>query len=629
MKTDFVSSVSHELRTPLTSILGFAKLIHKKLTETIFPGLSTDDKKVQRAIKQVSENIEIVVAEGTRLTKLINDVLDIAKMEAGKIDWQMEPLTVSELVDRALAATSALFETKGLTAVREVAPELPGLVGDRDRLIQVLINLISNAVKFQDSGTVTCRAERQGDWVKISVIDQGMGIAPEDIPKVFEKFKQVGDTLTSKPQGTGLGLPISKEIVEHHQGQLWADSVLGQGSTFWFTLPVPAEVVAAPPEGQPPAPPAVAAAVVPRVVLVVDDEANIRQLVRQELEPLGYTIHEASDGMAAIAKLRTLRPDAILLDLSMPSLNGFEVTAILKNAPHSAGIPIVIVSALDEHQRALAVGADGYVTKPIRFEVLTATLEKAIAARAQQPVGDLHNQPVDLGGLLRLLQAERHVEVPPLVLVVEDDDGVRSLLRQELEGRGYGVREARNGREALAQIAESTPDLITLDILMPEMDGFELARQLKSHPATARIPIAVISVLDRCEGGLRIEADRYFTKPLDVELLAQDVRALLTEKEHQQRVLVCTNPQDSLGHHLAQTLQHHGFTVDTVQTGEEFAAQVRQANPDAIVVDGAFVEYYRKIQAQSSLAPTVSVLVAPEQVHPENPAHAAPPSDSV
>ncbi|NJK60631.1 MAG: HAMP domain-containing protein, partial [Oscillatoriales cyanobacterium SM2_1_8] len=140
MKTDFVSSVSHELRTPLTSILGFAKLIHKKLTETIFPALNTDDKKTQRAVKQVGENIEIVVAEGTRLTKLINDVLDIAKMEAGKLDWRMESLTVTELVDRALAATSALFEAKGLVAAREVAPDLPGLVGDRDRLIQVLIN---------------------------------------------------------------------------------------------------------------------------------------------------------------------------------------------------------------------------------------------------------------------------------------------------------------------------------------------------------------------------------------------------------------------------------------------------------------------------------------------------------
>ncbi len=618
MKTDFVSSVSHELRTPLTSILGFAKLIHKKLTETVFPALKTEDKKIQRAVKQVSENIEIVVVEGTRLTKLINNLLDIAKMEAGKLDWRMEPLTVSELVDRALAATASLFEAKGLTAVREVAPDLPGLVGDRDRLIQVLINLIANAVKFQDRGTVTCRAEHLGDSVKISVIDQGVGIAPADIPKVFEKFKQVGDTLTGKPQGTGLGLPIAKEIVEHHQGQLGADSVVGQGSTFWFTLPVPKAAVA-PPPATPPTVPLMPKG--PRVLLVVDDDANIRQLVRQELEPLGYTIHEASDGMAALAQLRTLRPDAILLDLSMPALNGFEVTAILKNTPHSAGIPIVIVSALDEQPRALSMGADGYVTKPIRFETLIESLEQAIAARAQQPVGNLQNQPVDLEGLLQLLPAEDCVAAPPLVLVVEDDDGVRSLLRQELESRGYGVREARNGREALSQIAESPPDLITLDILMPEMDGFELARQLQSHPATARIPIAVISVLDRGEGGLRIEADRYFTKPLDVELLVQDVRTLLTAKEP--RVLIGTHPQDELGQRLAQILQSHGFIVDRVQTGEELAAQVHQATPDAIVVDGALVESYRKIQAQRSRVATVSVLVAPEQVPSKNPIHDA------
>jgi len=241
MKTEFVSSVSHELRTPLTSVLGFAKLIQKKLEETIFPLMPNDDKKVQRTVRQIGENMEIIVSEGVRLTKLINEVLDIAKMEAGKVDWKMEPIKIEDVVDRAMAATSALFEQKGLAAGKEVEDDLPSIIGDKDRLIQVVINLISNAIKFQNAGIVTCKVGKVGEKVKVSVIDQGIGIAPEDLPKVFEKFKQVGDTLTKKPQGTGLGLPISKEIVEYHGGEILVESELGKGTTFSFTIPIPSD----------------------------------------------------------------------------------------------------------------------------------------------------------------------------------------------------------------------------------------------------------------------------------------------------------------------------------------------------------------------------------------------------
>jgi PAS domain S-box-containing protein len=238
MKTDFVSSVSHELRTPLTSVLGFAKLIQKKLNDNLFPLIVSDDKKVQRSIRQVGENIEIIVSEGERLTRLINEVLDIAKMEAGKIDWKMELITMEEIVDRALSATSSLFDNKGLQAIKDIESTLPKIMGDQDRLIQVMINLISNAVKFQETGSVTCAVRHEGDNLTVSVIDQGIGIAVEDLPKVFEKFRQVGDTLTKKPKGTGLGLPISKEIVEHHGGKIWLESELDKGTTFFFTIPI-------------------------------------------------------------------------------------------------------------------------------------------------------------------------------------------------------------------------------------------------------------------------------------------------------------------------------------------------------------------------------------------------------
>ena len=178
----------------------------------------------------MEDNLKVVVSEGERLTKLIDDVLDLAKIEAGKLEWHMEPVAVADIIERATAATSSLFEQKGLKAGEvEIAPGLPTVTGDRDRLIQVVINLISNAVKFTDAGSVTCRAVRRGEQLVVSVSDTGMGISPADQPKVFERFKQVGDTLTDKPKGTGLGLPICREIVEHHGGRIWVESETREG----------------------------------------------------------------------------------------------------------------------------------------------------------------------------------------------------------------------------------------------------------------------------------------------------------------------------------------------------------------------------------------------------------------
>jgi signal transduction histidine kinase/HAMP domain-containing protein len=241
-KSAFLANVSHELRTPLTSVVGFAKMIRKRLDERVFPLVPQDDPRAQRAVDQVRSNVEIIVAEGDRLTTLINNVLDLAKIEAGKVDWVMEPLQVDTIVDRGVAATTALFEEKGLELTQDVEEGLPTVIGDRDSLIQVVINLLSNAVKFTDQGSVSCRAQLVGSDIVVSVSDTGMGIAEADQPRVFEQFAQVGDTLTGKPLGTGLGLPICKQIVERHGGRLWVESVVGSGSTFSFTLPTRSSV---------------------------------------------------------------------------------------------------------------------------------------------------------------------------------------------------------------------------------------------------------------------------------------------------------------------------------------------------------------------------------------------------
>jgi signal transduction histidine kinase len=240
-KGQFLANVSHELRTPLTSVVGFTKIVRKRLDDVVLPALpvssSQPDPRLERTVAQVRENLAIMVAEGDRLTALINDVLDLEKIEAGRMEFRREPLDVVEAVDQATAATAALFETTGLELRREVA-DVPPVVGDRHRLVQVVINLLSNAVKFTPSGSVTVRVARSDGEVVVSVTDTGTGIPPEDRDRVFEAFAQSGDSLTDKPRGTGLGLPISREIVEQHGGRLWLESEVGVGSTFSFSLPV-------------------------------------------------------------------------------------------------------------------------------------------------------------------------------------------------------------------------------------------------------------------------------------------------------------------------------------------------------------------------------------------------------
>ena len=237
-KSTFLSNVSHELRTPLTSVVGFSKLISKRLADVVFPAVAPGDPKVDRAMRQVTDNLAIIVEEGDRLTALINDTLDLAKIEAGRMEWREEPVAIGEVVERAVAATASLLGgDTGPRLVVHLDPDLPRITGDRDRLIQVVINLISNAVKFTPTGHITVTGTATDDGVEVAVADTGIGIAPEDHDKVFEQFGQAGDTLTDKPRGTGLGLAICREIVEHHGGRLWLDSAVGAGSTFRFHLP--------------------------------------------------------------------------------------------------------------------------------------------------------------------------------------------------------------------------------------------------------------------------------------------------------------------------------------------------------------------------------------------------------
>jgi signal transduction histidine kinase len=238
LKSEFISTVSHELRTPLTSIIGFSKLNKSKFIKTILPQMNLEDNKIKKACQQLSDNSDIIVSEAERLSQIVNNILDISKIEAGKMEYNAQIISVGDIIDKSIAAVEALLIEKNLKLVKEIDKQLPFIIGDKDKLMQVIINLMSNAIKFTDEGSITCSACLMGGNLKVSIIDTGVGVSEEDYERVFEKFVQVGDNLTAKPKGTGLGLPICKSIIAQHGGQIWVEKGIERGSNFSFTLPI-------------------------------------------------------------------------------------------------------------------------------------------------------------------------------------------------------------------------------------------------------------------------------------------------------------------------------------------------------------------------------------------------------
>jgi signal transduction histidine kinase/CheY-like chemotaxis protein/ligand-binding sensor domain-containing protein len=457
-KSAFLSTVSHELRTPLTSVLGFAKIIRKRLENKIFPAVSIDDQKIKKSMKQVSENLNVVVSEGERLTTLINDVLDLAKIESGKMEWNKKPIFLQDVINRAIASTSSLFEEKRLSLKKKIPEDLPLIHADEDKLIQVVINLLSNAVKFTDKGKVVIEASLDNDQIMVEIQDTGIGIEEEDKHKVFERFRQAGDTLTDKPKGTGLGLPICREIIEHHGGIIWMKSEPGVGSTFFFSIPAVGESITQPPiqldrilkslKKQIKHSSLNTIETIP-TILVVDDDTPIRSLLRQELTDAGYNVREAANGKAALDMVRMAKPNLIILDVMMPEINGFDVAAVLKNDPATMDIPIIILSIVQDKERGLRIGVDRYLTKPINTEQLFHEVEELL----EQGVSKKK------------------------VLVVDEDISAVKTLSDVLSARGYKVMET-SADNLMEKATESMPDIIMLNSVNGDQ---KMIKDLKSQ----------------------------------------------------------------------------------------------------------------------------------------------------
>ncbi len=485
MKNEFVSMVSHELRTPLTSIKGYVDLI--------VDGEAGEINAVQR------EFLEIVQENSDRLVSLINDLLDISRIESGRVHLRIEPLDPRDVVSGVIDTFRTYAEQSGLTLIADIEPDLPRVAADADRVGQVLMNLTSNAVKYSPGGgSVTIRAARDGDFVNLGVSDTGIGISEDDQRQLFTKFFRVDSSLTREIGGTGLGLSICKSVVELHGGTIWVTSAEGEGSTFTFSLPVArADLVRTPSVEGPLGPQA-------GTVLVIDRDEEVADLVGTYLEQRGYDVVKAHTASQALAVAEAVKPALITLDVMLDAGDGFELLQHLKENPATSTIPVVVLSIVTDEGRSLRLGAADYLEKPIDKSRLMKLIDDLIGAKAS-----------------------------PVVLVVDDDRHIVESLSHTLRAKGFAVAQAFDGREALAAVEAAPPDLILLDLRMPDIDGYQVIREVKSHGSTEHIPIVVMTAhrIDHDKIDILKLAAEHVAKPFSPETLAERVESVLRGRD--------------------------------------------------------------------------------------------------
>ncbi|THF84158.1 hybrid sensor histidine kinase/response regulator [Cohnella fermenti] len=460
-KSQFLANMSHELRTPLNAIIGYSEMLKEEAEEADVLGIADDLGKIHQA--------------GKHLLTLINDILDLSKIEAGKMDLYLETSDLSLLVQDVVTTITPLFEQRGNRLKVEV--QAGELRTDVTKLRQVLFNLLSNASKFTDTGEVeftAAFAEELGQpIVQFRVKDSGIGMTEEQVGSLFQAFRQADSSTTKKYGGTGLGLAISQKLCHMLGGRIEADSIYGEGSTFTATLPLlPPEDAglsadnAALPIGRMPDKSSV------DTVLVIDDDPTMLQLMSRLLSKEGCSVALARNGQEGIRLARELRPRLISLDVLMPGMDGWSVLAELKNDPLTASIPVIMISMTDEKGLGYALGAADFVTKPVYKERMIQILDKHVP--------------------------QRHVDP---ILVIEDDTPTGQMMTYMLEREGYRAYRAEDGRKALDLLETLDPKLILLDLMMPNMDGFEFAKELRERKerGCGELPIIVLTAKDITE----------------------------------------------------------------------------------------------------------------------------------
>ena len=455
LKSQFLANMSHELRTPLNAIIGVTEMLLEDARD-----LKRDDE---------IEPLERVLRAGRHLLELINDILDLSKIEAGRMDLHADTFPIALLVGDVVK-TIEMTGKNGNKLVLECPPDIGSMHADQIRVRQVLLNLMSNANKFTKDGTVSVKVQREAregrDWIAVAVTDTGIGMTPEQLSRLFNDFVQADASTTRKYGGTGLGLAISRRLCQMMGGEITVTSEPGKGSTFLMSLPAESGAV-------PVAAPARPAAVLPAgetprgsVILVIDDDQSVLDLTERFLTRKGFKVVTANNGHEGLRLARELHPAAITLDVLMPQLDGWTVLAAIKGDPELADIPVILMTIIDDRTRGYALGATEYLIKPVSREKLTAVLRAACGTAGRK------------------------------VLVIDDDEIMRSGVCQSLQRDGWEVSEAANGRIGIERLGQSRPDVIMLDLVMPEMNGFEFLVEMRSKPEWRDIPVLVVTAKD-------------------------------------------------------------------------------------------------------------------------------------
>jgi len=453
LKSQFLANMSHELRTPLNSIIGFSRVILK--------GIDGPVSEMQ------NQDLTAIYNSGQHLLGLINDILDLARIEAGKMELNFEEVQLAEMVHSVFSTAKGLVKEKPVKLVEKIPEDMPGIRGDTMRVRQVLLNLISNASKFTDEGSITVESVLQNGpdgklEALINVIDTGPGISPEGQEKLFKAFSQVDGSATRKSGGSGLGLSICANLVQLHGGRIGVSSEEGKGSTFWFTIPVYNQPTEKIPEGK-------------KVVLAIDDDPQVISLYERYLNSQDYHVIPLTDPSKAKDKVIELKPFAITLDIMMPNIDGWTVLTNLKSDPATRDTPIIICSIVEQSDKGFNLGASDYLVKPINEDDLLSALTR------QNKDGKIRN-----------------------VTIIDDDtDDLRLLEKILNEHEKFNINLCEGGRKGWEAINKNVPDLIILDIFMPDMDGFTILEKLRDEPSLHDIPVLVVS-----GGGLTAEQQK-------------------------------------------------------------------------------------------------------------------------
>jgi signal transduction histidine kinase/DNA-binding response OmpR family regulator len=451
-KSDFLASMSHELRTPLSAIIGFSALMR-------------DEPLADSRRSVPDEWIEHVHRSGDHLLALINDVLDLTKIEAGRINLERESFPMGMALGESVEGLRPLADRKSIDMVLDC--EEGAITADRGRLRQIVYNLLSNAIKFTpDGGRIVVEGRWSGNEARISVTDTGVGIAAADLESVFEEFRQVGD-LKAREAGTGLGLALCRRLAEAHGGRMEVTSEVGRGSRFEVILPDSRSE----PKAAAPVTAALELATSGANILVIEDDPGAVRLLRTYLEGEGYQVTVATDGESGIAAARAKAPDAIILDVLLPGIDGWEVLRRLKADPALREMPVVVVTVVDERNVAMSLGAVDYFLKPVRPEALLARLSQ-YTFTTKVKVGRVR------------------------VLAIDDDPAARDLVTSALRPEGFEVVAAASGREGLDLALQDPPDLVICDLLMPDMDGYEVVERLHANEATKDVTILILTGQD-------------------------------------------------------------------------------------------------------------------------------------